>query len=208
MRQQALVGVIFALGLIGCEDSGSEVEISETRPLTTVDDAPKVQASSEERFLPEEMRQQMALAKGGDESAGGSGGGWGYTLPEGWRNAGAKPMREVNLAFGASGEVYLSVVGGGVEANAARWFRQFGAEVQALTELEKVSVLEGEGYLVKATGRYEPGMGRPGKDEQGLLGLLMEQGGRLVTVKMIGPADEVAGQEEAFRSFLNSLKRG
>lgn len=192
--------------LTACKEPPAEVEVSQTRPLTTKDEAPQLNATSAERFLPADVRAQID-AQGGLDTEGGAGA-WTYRLPAGWKEAPAKAMRDVNLTFGPddSGEVYLSVVGGGVKPNADRWFRQFGSEPQALADLGKVPFLEGEAYLVTTEGRYEPGMGRPGKDGQGLLGVLLEKEGRLYTVKMIGDAAEVSSRREEFLTFIASLK--
>lgn len=197
-----LVLGIGALALASCKKP-EEVVVEETRPLTTADQAPVINASSAERFLPKEAREQMAAGDVG----GGPGAGWSYKLPEGWREAGARMMRKVNLAFGEEGEVYLSEVGGGLKANADRWFRQFGNEPKDLGELERVSFAGGEAILLETAGRYEPGMGRPGKDQQGLLGLLAETEKGLVTIKLIAGEAEVQAQRENFLAFVASLER-
>lgn len=171
--------------------------------MTTEDEAPVINASAAERFLPEQARQQMAAGDVG----GGPGAGWSYSLPEGWREAGARMMRKVNLAFGEDGEVYLSEVGGGLKPNADRWFKQFGNEPKELATLETIPFLGQQVVLVETAGRYEPGMGRPGKDGQALLGILAETPKGLVTIKMIGAEDEVKSQRENFLAFVASVQR-
>lgn len=192
--------------LTACKEPPAEVEVSQTRPLTTKDENPKLNATSAERFLPDDVRAQIDAQGGLDTEAGA--GAWTYRLPASWKEAEPKAMRDVNLTFGDddSGEVYLSVVGGGVKPNADRWFRQFGTEPKELADLGQVPFLGGEAYLVTTEGRYEPGMGRPGKDGQGLLGVLLEKDGRLYTVKMIGDASDVSSRREEFLTFVASLK--
>ncbi|MBK1835504.1 hypothetical protein [Roseibacillus ishigakijimensis] len=200
------------LSLLSCRQE-KEVTISETRPLTSLDEDPAINASSDEQFLPPEVLAQVKASGqstgGGTASAEGSA--WQFELPaEDWTVVPKTAMREVNLTFGEGeqqGEIYLSVSGGGIKPNADRWFRQFGAEPQPIAELERVEFLGESAYLVSAQGRYEPGMGRPGEDGQGLLGVLVESEGRIVTVKMIGPEEEVTQRREQFLAFLASLAR-
>ena len=71
----------------------------------------------------------------------------------------------------------------------------------------RLKFLGQQGYFAETAGRYEPGMGRPGKDGQALLGALVENQGRLVTVKMIGPEAEVLARREQFIKFVASLQR-
>ena len=205
MKSLLLLPVLVVL--VSCKGPAAEVAVSQTRELTTKDESFKVNASSAERFLSADIMAQIN-AQGGLSPEGGASG-WTYVLPADWKAAESRPLREVNLSFGAEnpGEVYLSLSGGGVQPNSDRWFRQFGLSPKPLSELGRVSFLGGQAYLVEAEGRYEPGMGRAGKDGQGLLGVLIEREGRLVTVKMIGEAAEVASRREEFILFVDSIKR-
>lgn len=213
MKTIVLFPTLF-LGLltVSCRKQPAEVEISETRALTSHDKEPVLNATSAEQFLPADV---LAQIKGSGQMLG-TGGGlvaptWSYRLPAAdWKVAEKKPLREVNLSFGegeAQGEVYLSVVGGGIQPNVNRWFRQFGSAVQSIEKMGRLEFIGQQGYLVEAQGRYEPGMGRAGKDGQALLGAIVESEGRLVTVKMIGPESEVLARREQFISFVASLSR-
>ena len=214
MKTFALVSTLFVgLVSVSCRKQPAEVDISETRVLTTLDEEPEVNATSAEQFLPPEILEQL---KGSGQRIEGNGAAsevapWSYQIPAAdWGEAGKKPMRDVNLIFGegdAQGEVYLSVVGGGIQPNVDRWFRQFGAETKPISEMGRLDFMGQKGYLVEATGRYEPGMGRPGKDGQALLGAIVENEGRLVTVKMIGPEAEIATRRQQFIKFVASLKQ-
>ncbi|MDQ8189955.1 hypothetical protein [Roseibacillus persicicus] len=213
MKARAFLPVLlFGLVTVSCRKP-DEVEISETRVLTTLDEEPAVNATSSEQFLPPEVLSQIQASGqslDGSEAAAGSSA-WIYLLPAAdWKEADKAPMREVNLTFGdgeQAGEVYLSVSGGGLQPNVDRWYRQFGADTQPIAELGRLEFLGKQGYLVEATGRYEPGMGRPGKDGQALLGAIVEDQGRLVTVKMIGPEADVQARREQFVKFVASLAR-
>jgi len=180
--------------------------VEETRELTSVDEGVVANATSAERFLGNQGQKALA-SRGLQDSGGGKKGGWSYELPTGWVEAETKIFREVNLTFGKGGEVYLSQVGGGLKPNIDRWFRQFGGEPKALKDLERISFLGQQAYLVDAEGRFEPGMGKEGKDNQSLVGVVVETPQGVVTVKMTGAADEVAAQRGEFLKFLATLKR-
>jgi hypothetical protein len=192
--------------LVSCKEPVAEVEVTTTRPLTTADQNPVIGASDAEQFLPPEVRSQVEGAESGESVKE-----WDYQLPDGWRREEDRPMREVNLTFGpaeSAGEVYLTVVGGNLKANADRWFRQFGQEPKPLSEMQRVPFLGDEAFFIEAEGRYEPGMGQSAKAEQALLGVIADREGRVVTVKMVGPKETVLAERVRFLKFLSSLKRG
>ncbi|MGJ8724038.1 MAG: hypothetical protein ACSHYB_05735 [Roseibacillus sp.] len=206
--------LLLGLVSVSCRKQPAEVDISQTRVLTTHDEEPAVNATSAEQFLPPEILAQIEGS--GQKIDGGEGDAkssspWTYQMPAAdWKVAEKKPMRDVNLTFGegeTQGEVYLSVVGGGIQPNVDRWFRQFGSATKSLTEMGQLDFIGKKGYLVETAGRYEPGMGRPGKDGQALLGAIVENEGRLVTVKMIGAEAEIASRREQFIKFVASLQR-
>ncbi len=215
MKALPLISVTFfpLLG-VACKELPAEVEVSETRPLTSHDKDPEVNASSAKQFLPPDVLRQVEESGqklGDDKSEKQEGGKWTYQLPaQDWKDAGAKMFRELNFTFGEGekmGEAYLSAVGGGLQANIDRWFRQFANEPKPLDQLDRIDFLGQKGYLIEAVGRFEPGMGRPGKDEQALLGAMIEKGGRLITVKMIGPKAEMTNRREEFLKFVASLQQ-
>ncbi|MDP0490285.1 MAG: hypothetical protein Q7Q71_04460 [Verrucomicrobiota bacterium JB023] len=200
MKPAALL-LLAALSLSSCRKSGDEVAVEETRPLSTMDESPKLNATSSERFLPPDLQQQMPEMPEAE-------GNWSYDLPAGWRDAGPRMMREINLAFGEGGEAYVSLSGGTLQDNVDRWYGQFGAEPQAVETLPRIEMLGGEAIVIEAQGTYSPGMGRPAKEGQALLGAMIVKDGRIATLKLTGPADEVASQREAFLQFAASLKQG
>jgi hypothetical protein len=133
-----------------------------------------------------------------------------WRVPDGWTvDPVARSMREVTLTKG-SAELYVSVLGGGgggLLANVNRWLGQFGApriDATALAGLERVPCLGSEAYVIDAEGSFT---GTDGNQQtgMGLLGALLEQPTRLVTVKLVGPAAEVRVERAAFLSFVSSL---
>ena len=143
-----------------------------------------------------------------EEAAPGSAFSW--RVPDGWTvEPGARPMREVTLTKG-SAELYVSILGGGgggLLANVNRWLGQFGApriDAGAIAGLERVPCLGGEAYVISAEGDFT-GMDGEQQGEMGLLGALLEQPTRLVTVKLVGKAPEVRAARAEFLSFVSSL---
>ena len=145
-----------------------EVTVEESRALTMRDEAPKLDATSNQRF-----------------QAPGSG-----------------PF--------IAGEVAVGTASGGLAENVNRWLGQFakpGLSAEEVAKLPKGRIAGVEGVWVEASGDYAPGMGRPPRPGQTLYGLIAEDQGRIITVKMTGPAGEVAEQKQALQTFVNTLRR-
>jgi hypothetical protein len=68
-----------------------------------------------------------------------------------------------------------------------------------LEKLEHLHVLGGEGRMVSIEGAGSAA----GK---GLLGALVQSGGRMVFVKLTGPREAVLKETENFKAFAQSLK--
>ena len=192
--------------LAGCREKPVEVEVGQTRPLTSADRAPKLMATSQERFR-------------GQGVGHGTGGGpvtpvqYGFTKPEGWQQKPGTSIRLLNFVVGpeGAGEVYVSQTRGDLMGNVARWRRQFGiAETtgEDLSKMPRVVVMQaGEGLLVEAKGTFSPGMGRPAEAGQALTGVVgvLADGG-MFTVKMTGPEALVKAERERFLEFCRSLQ--
>lgn len=190
-------GMGIACGLVSCGEEESEVVVTETREITTGDRAPKLMATSQERF----RRTQAAAAD------------YAFELPDGWTEVPKTQMRLLNFTAGPDGqvEIYLSRTRGDLASNIGRWYRQFDAEMPTAEEvgaLPRVPILGAEGLLVEASGTYAPGMGRPEAEGYGLAGVIATAGDGVLTVKMVGPEQEVAAQVEALKAFAGSLRLG
>ncbi len=68
-------------------------------------------------------------------------------------------------------------------------------------------MLETEGVWVEVSGTFGGGMGREAQPGFGLAGVVASKGGRLWTVKMIGPEAGVEKEKEALEAFVRSLQR-
>jgi hypothetical protein len=175
-----------------CEKK-SEVVVLETRPLTTKDANPKLFATSDERF----RDARPSPVKG--------------ETPEGWLTQPSNQMRLLNYRFGESGlgEVWVSLSAGSVLDNVNRWLKQFdkpALDQAALSQLRHVPVAGANGVWVEAEGDYAGGMGQEPKPGSALAGVVASVGGRILTVKMVGPKSEVQSAKATLEKFAASLK--
>jgi hypothetical protein len=109
-------------------------------------------------------------------------------------------------------ECYLTVLsgtGGGVEANVNRWRAQLSLDPISRAELAEypaVQALGQDALLVEFEGAYKGMSGEEGKEGYKLLGLILEDRGNAVFVKLTGPAAIVDREKENFLAFSQSLK--
>ncbi len=133
-----------------------------------------------------------------------------WDAPEGWEQAPDRPMRLVTYKVGDA-ECYIALLSGGaggVDANINRWRRQMGQPALSKVELAalpKLTVLGREAPMVEITGEYI-GMGETRNANAGMLGLVCPLEGQTLFVKMVGPAEVLAGQTEQFKAFCTSLR--
>jgi hypothetical protein len=170
------------------------VTIEETRPKTSKDpEEARLFATSDERF----RDTQPSPVKG--------------EAPENWLALPASKFRILNYRFGESGlgEVYVSLSSGSVLENVNRWRGQFGEEAlspAAFGGAERIDVVGVSGVWVEAAGEYGAGMGAGAKPGYGLAGVIADVGGQILTVKMIGPEQEVEVEKQALRDYVQSLR--
>jgi len=93
---------------------------------------------------------------------------------------------------------------GGVQANLDRWRGQVTTSEPEL--LETLSVAGEESTLIKLTGNYSPGMGRPDQPNGCLLGVIVPQPPQDFFIKATGPAASVSSIEDEFREFVLSAE--
>lgn len=175
-----------------CEEK-REVVIGETRPLTTKDKPPKLDATSDERFRNAKPSPVKAAT------------------PDGWLAMPASQFRLLNYRFGQSGagEVWVSLASGTVTDNVNRWLGQFGGnplDQAAFEKLRRVPIAGHQGVWVEAMGEYSSGMGAPPKPDSALAGVVAEVNGRILTVKMVGPQDEVQAAKSTLENFAKLLE--
>jgi hypothetical protein len=175
-----------------CQEK-KEITVTETRTPSTRDAAPKLFATSDERF----RDAKPSPVKG--------------ETPQGWLALPASQFRLLNYRFGESGmgEVWVTLAAGTVLDNVNRWFKQFGVEpvdAAALAKLPAAAIAGSTGVLVTAEGDYAGGMGAPPKPGFALAGVVASVNGQILTVKMVGPKAEVEAAQPVLESFAKSLK--
>ncbi len=193
MKSRAACLIACVLTLSACEKTGDDVTVTETRPLTTSDGSPQLNASSDERF-----RDAKPSPVQGD-------------TPEGWLKLPATQFRLLNYRFGESGtgEVWVSLSQGSVMDNANRWLTQFSAKEiteDELAKLPSVTIAGAPGRWISAEGDYAGGMGAPPRDGFALAGAIAPVGGQILTVKMVGPESEVQAAKPVLENYAKSLR--
>ena len=176
----------------GCEEK-KEITVTETRAATTRDVAPKLFATSDERFRDAKPSPVKA------------------DTPAGWLALPASQFRLLNYRFGESGlgEVWVSLAQGSVPDNVNRWLKQFGApavDAAALAKLPVVTLAGSAGVWVTAAGDYAGGMNAPTKPGFALAGVVASVGGQILTVKMVGPKVEVEAAKPVLEAFVKSVR--
>jgi len=137
-----------------------------------------------------------------------------WTTPEGWEEKPPSKTRQADfrLSRDPETECYMSVLpgaAGGVGANVNRWRSQMGLEPlapSALAALPQEKFLEGTAFVVDLEGTYV-GMGQ-GEPKPGyrMLGLVAEQPGQTMFLKMTGPATTVMEERARFFELARSLR--
>jgi hypothetical protein len=192
MKTPAFMALIAILSISSCRKPPAEVTVTEFRALTSKDAAPKLFATSDQRFR--DAKPSPVKAE----------------TPEGWLAMPATQMRLLNYRFGESGlgEVWVSVSSGSVLDNVNRWLGQFNAtklDSKGLSELRMVPIAGASGVWVESEGDYAGGMGAPARSGYALAGVVADFGGRILTVKMVGPKAEVATAKATLESYAKSL---
>ena len=169
--------VTAAILLTGCRKPASSIHVTETRRLTLHD-----------KVYPGDYKDAP---------------------PIGWRRLPGTQFRLINYVAGENDSVEI-VVGetqGDLLANANRWLGQFGlSPVESLEFLGRTEMLGKNAYLVEGDGTYSPGMGSPPKEDYAMTGVIRESSFNLITLKMIGPAEEVKKQRDAFFEYMRSFE--
>lgn len=137
-----------------------------------------------------------------------------WTTPEGWHEGPPSKTRQADFRLVRDPEVecYVSVLpgaAGGVGANVNRWRAQMGLEPlspAALAALPQEKFLGGTAFVVDLEGTFVGmGQGDP-KPAYRMLGLVAEQPGQTVFLKMTGPAATVMEERERFFELARSLR--
>lgn len=214
--------VLFGLVAVAACGHPDQMEIVDARVLSTDAEDAVADATSRERFVREAPDEHAGHDHGAGEHVEAEPEvPFVYDVPEGWVDLGAAGQRWINLQPGGDerASCYLSILpgdGGGLLANVNRWRTQIGMRPlldAELDDLPMTEMLNHPATVVRGDGRFT-GMGDVEEEDFGLLGLIQIMrvpipGGQMQTfaafVKMTGPADVVAANEEQFRVFYESL---
>jgi hypothetical protein len=175
----------------------SETEEAAPAPAIAAEAAPVAEAAPAEA-LPE-----------GREGAEG----FTWEVPAGWTRGPDRPMRLATYTFGPdqSGECRIYIfpgMEGGLVDNVNRWRAQMGLPPQTPEEiaaLPKLEVRGHEGTYLELEGDFTD-MQAPTKPGQMMLGLICPLEAQGLFVKLNGPKEVVAGQIDAFKSFVTSIR--
>ncbi len=138
----------------------------------------------------------------------------GYDAPTSWASApNPSPMRKATFKIPKAGgepedaELAISAASGGVEQNVKRWEQQFG-DAKAKTEARTVNGLKVT--IVEIKGKFAAGgmMGQPAppKDNQMLLGAIVDSGDRQHFFKMTGGEKTVTAAKKDFDKFVSTFR--
>lgn len=178
---------------MGCQQKksgSSEVEVTETRELTSLDAPKKLNATPGERFYGQEPSPFVAEA------------------PDYWMEVPAGQFELVRYQINGA-RLTVSQAGGGVLMNANRWFGQFGKEslgVEELQALPRIPLGGREAILISVDNATFIGRGGAEQPGQALLGAIAPIGDQIFALKMTGPAEVVSGERENFVEFARTLK--
>jgi hypothetical protein len=108
------------------------------------------------------------------------------------------------------GRLTLSTAGGSLEANIERWSGQFGGTPEKESKQQReiagleVTVVDFAGTFNDQAGPFSPGVERAGYR---MLAAIVPVDETLHFIKAYGPAKTMAKHEEAFHTFLESIRR-
>lgn len=126
-----------------------------------------------------------------------------WTVPAGWSEGAARPMRLVTVApEGVQGvECYVTILrgGGSVADNVNRWRGQVGLPALGpgeLAALPKADVLGKPSPLLEAEGAKDA-----------IYGVICDLGAHQLFVKMTGTSEALRAERERFLAFCGSLRR-
>jgi hypothetical protein len=139
-----------------------------------------------------------------------------YEAPAKWVSApNPSTMRKATFKIPKAGgdaedaELAVSAAAGGVEANIKRWEQQFGKDAKAKTEPRTVNGLKVTVVEIKGSVAAGGMMGMPAaaaKDNQMLLGAVVDAGDRQHFFKMVGGEKTVTAAKKDFDKFVASFR--
>lgn len=136
-----------------------------------------------------------------------------WDTPSGWTELPATSMRVANLLAGGDPRAECTLTelpgeAGGLAANVNRWRGQMGSgplDAAAVAALPRVPFLGGQAALLDVTGTWSGMSGDAQGDGYRLLGLLLVASDTSRFLKLVGPADVVTAERDAFDALARSF---
>jgi hypothetical protein len=189
--------VLCLTGIAGCQPEVSE---QTPPPIKTAEDATGTSDTE---------------TQSGDEGSTGSTlqgfDGMAFYVPAAWKKQSLSQMQQgiISARFGVPDvdselTITLSVSGGGREGNISRWEGQFSGGPPMVQETLRTA--GGDADLIRLSGRYSPGFGRPPQEDASMIGLIIPLGQQHYFVKLTGPTDAVKSVEADFIEFCKSAR--
>ncbi len=185
--------------LAGCGDA--EVVVEDVRERRAHYDY--IPRTSQQRFEPK--RRAPAHGAGASNEVQ-----LAWDLPEGWAEAPLTQYRKANFKIGADTQCYLSITGGGVEANVNRWRKQMGLKPQSFEEMKAFPQKKLGPYdalVVDLEGSFTGMSGGQAAKGYRMLGLIVQDQQQTIVLKMVGPADVVLRERPSFFRIAKSIRR-
>jgi len=138
-----------------------------------------------------------------------------FTLPQGWKRVPIPPEKQgfidAQLQIQAAGEeltLTLSSIGGGIDANVARWRTQFDSPPDAPPVVELIDVAGRQATWVDLRGTFRASVGNAAAPRSGwrMLGVGIPLEPRDFYLKLIGPEEAVEAVRADLRRFLESAR--
>jgi hypothetical protein len=154
----------------------------------------------------------------GDASGGAAQGGssLAWTLPTGWKELPATSLRQGNFSVPGRDklECYVTVLpggGGGIAANVNRWRKQMGLGALGdgdAAALPTISLFGEASPFVQVDGTYSGAGGAAPLTGYTMAATVALRGGAAITVKLVGPTEDVRAEVENFKALCASLRDG
>jgi len=218
MRTWSILWLVGVLAIAGCESSDSVAPPS--KPAASTESKSGHQSSA---TTAPDLNQKAPGESAGDPAANEETDGkltldrLVLTVPEGWKRKAAGStfvLAEFSLpkveGDDADGRLTVSVAGGSIDANLARWRDQFGGKPENSTE-DKKKVGDLEITIVDYTGEFNDQRGPfapPTKRvNYRMLGAVIPVDGELHFIKATGPQATIAAHAERFHEFVASVTK-
>ncbi|MCA9299806.1 MAG: hypothetical protein KDA28_12110 [Phycisphaerales bacterium] len=217
MKRLICIGCLLAT-MVACDESSSSSS-SQGGGLAETPQSLLGRSAATGRDLAQNIEQRDAAMSGLAEDVSGGGnmvsvGSLRFPIPRGWQVM--EPSNSMRLAEMQVGSILVtfSQAGGSVDDNIARW----GTQVKddnggpSRPKVQRETISGRTVHLVSIDGTYmEGGMfggQATARPDYGFRAAIIEGGGQMTFVKLVGPIDEVERQEDAWEDLIFGMQAG